>query len=237
MDENTTIEITPEEREQVLEALEESEDVGSICFLRKVFVTSEECDQGMTCNQCYKQVRDRLIAFVKQEPAKKNMRAVELADKLEKGFTSIGYDMEAIGDALWYDGRETSLSKDMRHLVDAIRNLDVTEDGIPWPLDKDGVPIKIGDTVYPDSGNKYEVISILIGKDKTVVACQNGCFPAHFHYPEKELSHDAPRTLEDIKREILIDNFTEKEQYKLLSLINEAYEIGKVAGNEEASEV
>lgn len=229
MDEST-IEITQEEREQALEALEESEDVDSICFLRKVFVTSEECDQGMTCNQCYKQVKDRLIAFVKQVPAKKNMRAAELADKLEAEYK--GDICATIGRVFDYDCRQTDAYEDMHRLFDAIRNLDVPEDGIPWPLDKDGVPIKIGDTVYPDSGNKYEVISILIGKDKTVVACQNGCFPAHFHYPEKELSHDTPRTLEDIKREILIDNFTEAEQYKLLSLINEAYEIGKAAKDE-----
>lgn len=119
-----------------------------------------------------------------------------------------------------------------KRLAALIESATAQSDGIPYPLDKDGVPIRIGDTIYSNSGNKYEVINITIGKNQNVAACQNGCFPAHFRYPESELSHNAPRTLEDIKEEAYAAHkelVSEEFKGTINVLFEEAYELGRKA--------
>ena len=219
-------EITKEERELIIKSLRESDLEG--CEMSKILFGEDYCNR-IPCIDCGKAIKNKLISLIESAPAKKNIRASEFADKFEKAFhNNINSIYDTIAECLGYDGNETSGSEDLKRFLDAIRNLDAPE-GIPYPLDKDGVPIKIGDTVYSNSGNKYEVIGITIGKNQNVSACQNGRFPAHFRYPESELSHNAPRTLEEIIKEAKIV-FSEDDLQ--IGLIQEAYEMGrKAAGN------
>lgn len=160
MDENTTIEITQEEREQVLKALEKAGEIYSICLLRRIFVTTEGCE-GLECEKCKKQIKDRLIAFVKQVPAKKNMKAAELADKLDRAMVDTsGVIYQAIGVALGYDSSATNTCDDVNRLADAIRNLDIQEQPIkciPLPTDKNGEPVDVGDVCFKETGERVVI--------------------------------------------------------------------------------
>lgn len=173
MDENTTIEITQEEREQVLKALEKAGEIYSICLLRRIFVTTEGCE-GLECEKCKKQIKDRLIAFVKQVPAKKNMKAAELADKLDRAIVDTsGVIYQAIGVALGYDSSATNTCDDVHRLTDAIRNLDIQDEVmqcsqdaereeetvkcISLPKDKNGDPVDVGDVCFKETGERVVI--------------------------------------------------------------------------------
>lgn len=222
MDEST-IEITQEKRERIIAKIKGYIDNNKRFFGSDV-AEAMQTDYSND-NECW----NKLLALIKSAPTKRNMKAVELADKLEESYDSTGNVFTTLCDVLGYEPAGITTDKDMKALCEAIRNLDAPEDGIPWPLDKDDVPIKPGDTVYVGK-DKYEVAYIEYGTIGAGVRLVDSS-SLLLHNP-KDLTHKKPRILEDVKREVLIDNFTEAEQYKLLSLIGEAYEMGKAAKDE-----
>lgn len=111
------------------------------------------------------------------------------------------------------------------------------QDSLPYPLDKDGIPIKLGETVYRADGKKpfeyqiynncgYDMIveTIFLYKDCIEITCNDYGRLACFE-PE-QLVHHKPRTLDDIIREMR--NAYDEDELRI-SLIQEAYEMGKVA--------
>ena len=221
MDES--IEITQEERERIIENIKRNRENISNTFFGTHIAKAIQANYHND-NECW----DKLIALIKSAPAKRNIKAAELADKLEKGFDNTSYDLEVIGDALGYDGCKTSVSEDMRHLIYAIRNLDAPEDVMKWPLDKDGVEIKPGDTVYIGE-DEYKVAYIeygVIGVGVRLVDSSS----LLLHNP-RDLTHKKPRTLDDIKDEICDLTF-ECDTERVSKLIDEIYKMGKAAKDE-----
>ena len=108
-------------------------------------------------------------------------------------------------------------------------------DGMPYPLDKDGIPIKLGDTVYRADGKRpfeYQIFNnceygmtvetISLHRDHIEITCDYYGCPVY--YEPKQLTHFKPRTLDDIIRE-LRNAFYEDELR--IDLVEEAYELGK----------
>lgn len=81
----------------------------------------------------------------------------------------------------------------LRELADRI-----DREMVELPKDADGVPIRVGDTVYLESGSKADVKSIEFTKDENSVIFTvrgKGFLPSH-------LSHERPDSLERIADEL-----------------------------------
>lgn len=224
MDEST-IKIEPEERERIIANIKRYNN-NRECFIGAAAAKAIQADYTDS-DECW----NKLIALIESAPAKKNMRATEFANKFEKAVDHTGSIYGGIAECLGYDGAKTFGRDDVKRLCDAIRNLDAPEDGFPWPADKDGVPIKPGDTVYMGE-DKCEVAYIEYGTIGAGVRLLDS--DSLLLRNPKELTHKKPRTLDDIIREMR-NAFYEDELR--IDLVQEAYEMGKAAGNEEASEV
>lgn len=76
----------------------------------------------------------------------------------------------------------------------------------PEVLDVDGVPIKVGDTVWDGKGNSHEVISIESrDEDEQIVWCGEYLGSIKFCYVANELTHRKPDTFESVVAEMLAD--------------------------------
>lgn len=184
---------------------------------------------GVPCNE-------PLSNRIKETKVEKNnrtelpkMTANELADKIqEQNILDIYRCIENVFDLSY----NTPIERDIEVLCDAIRNIDVSEDYIKYPLDADGTPIKIGDTVYID-GEDYKVETIKILSDELtgelyfdiIGMGENKSFSAS----PKLISHVKSRTLDDVIKEMQ-DAFN--HDLLRIDLIKEAYEMGKADKNE-----
>jgi hypothetical protein len=68
------------------------------------------------------------------------------------------------------------------------------------PRDRDGVPIRVGDTVYLDDGRKAEVRRIQISERENSI-CFDVCGDLFSFWPE-HLTHTRPDSLESIAHEL-----------------------------------
>ena len=232
MDESV-IEITPEERERIIANIK-SNCVKSNCAL---FIGSQVAKAIQSNYDNDKESWDKLLALIESAPAKKNMRAIELANKLEKSYDSTENVFTTLCDVLGYESTGITTEKDMKNLCEAIRNLDASEDGIPWPLDRDGVPIKPGDTVYYQcrSDEDFIVRKIIIAENESskkelsieIVGVSEDKNRGYSVSP-KEVTHKKPRTLDDILQDAEASVYYAKDTGNTVDeLIKEAYELGK----------
>ena len=218
MDEST-IEITQEERERVIANIK---SVNKAFFGEKV-AKAIQADYNND-NECWA----KLLALIESAPAKRNMKAAELADKLEQTYEKTLDVIKTVKEVFGYDISDTPWNEDLKHLIDVLRNLDAPEDCMQWPLDKDGIEIKPGDTVYIGEDEyavayiEYGVIGVGVRLvDSSSLLLRN----------PRDLTHKKPRTLDDIKDEIYDLTF-ECDTERVSKLIDEIYEIGKVAKDE-----
>lgn len=166
----------------------------------------------------------------KNDKESPKMTANELADKIQgQNILDIYRCIENVFDLSY----STPIEKDIEVLCNAIRNLDVSKDYIKYPLDADGVPIKIGDTVYLD-GEDYKVVTIKLMSDKLtgdlyfdIVGTRED---KGFSASPRLISHTKPRTLEDIINEMQV---AFNKDLLRIDLIKEAYELGKSDKNEQ----
>ena len=111
-------------------------------------------------------------------------------------------------------------------------------DGLSYPLDKDGVPIKLGDTVYRADGKRpfeYQIFNnceygmtvetISLHRDHIEITCDYyGCT---VYYEPKQLTHFKPRTLDDILQDAESRVYYGKDTGNTVDeLIKEAYDLG-----------
>lgn len=210
MDESV-IEITPEERERI---------IANIKSNGALFVGSRVAKAIQANYNNNKECWNKLLALIESAPAKKNMRAVELADKLEAAYKDEeckGDMFSAIGKTLDYDWTRTTAKEDFYKLLEAIRNLDAPEDGMQWPLDRDGVPIKPGDTVYYQcrSDEDFIVRKIIIAENESskkelsieIVGVSEDKNRGYCVSPN-EVTHNKSRTLNGIIQEANIQNMS-----------------------------
>lgn len=83
---------------------------------------------------------------------------------------------------------------------------EIEERYMPFPVDADGVPIRIGDEVRidPQSPTLYEVAAV--GDDVVV-------FDGMFMRPADECRHVKPRTVEDVLADLQHDTLTSQGEY------------------------
>lgn len=160
-------------------------------------------------------------------------RAHELAGFV-RGF--YGKNYYAFTDYLLTRYGDRAYGDTCNHLADEIESLG-EQDGLPYPLDKDGIPIKLGETVYSDDG-QYQVTEIQyhdFGFDNihiTVMPKKEEEDSTLFYmYSPKYLSHSKPRTLDDIKDDIhtLISGLIWRVE-QLDKYVQEAYDLGMSDG-------
>ena len=95
----------------------------------------------------------------------------------------------------------------------SLRELDAIADRIDaemveLPLDRDGVPIHVGDTVYLEDGRMAEAYSIKFKNCETNVLCRtpSGCYGYVYRLPNK-LTHNCPDSFGRIADDM--DNFAD----------------------------
>lgn len=165
MDENTTIEITPEERERLIRELKNLEnDSKDVCEFSFILDNNRENCDDITCRECSKIARKKILALIESASAKKNMRAVELANKIESE-TGKNHPLSyMIENVLNMDHR--SLFDDVaRELCNVLRNLDAPDNKreqeiincIPLPTDKNGDPVDVGDVCFKETGERVVI--------------------------------------------------------------------------------
>ena len=112
------------------------------------------------------------------------------------------------------------------------------QDGLPYPLDKDGVPIKLGETVYRADGKRpfeYQIFNnceygmtvetISLHRDYIEITCDYYGCPVY--YEPKQLTHFKPRTLDDILQDAESSVYYGKDTGNTVDeLIKEAYDLG-----------
>lgn len=116
------------------------------------------------------------------------------------------------------------------HLADEIESLG-EQDGLPYPLDKDGIPIKFGDTIYY-CGIQNKVVGFKYydeceyPDEGILVDCrdEDGMYNAHF---AQYFTHKPPRTLNDILQDVPSNSFYGVQTWDTVNnLIQEAYDLG-----------
>ena len=151
-------EITQEERERIIKELKDCPLTD--CCLATALFHDEDC-ASTDCGRCRDDIRKKLIELIKSAPAKRNMRAAELADKLDKAIVDTsGVIYQAIGVVFGYDSNTTSTFDDVHRLADAIRNLDIQEQPInciPLPTDKNGDSVDVGDVCFKETGERVVI--------------------------------------------------------------------------------
>ena len=102
---------------------------------------------------------------------------------------------------------------------------------VELPTDKDGEPIRIGDTIYSKDGEEWQVTSLRLGEDYNV-ACKWVSGKRRLcnrTVKSKWMTHAKPRTLEDVIADV--DLMTEEEseptREQFREFVREAHEIGK----------
>ena len=84
----------------------------------------------------------------------------------------------------------------------------VDREMVELPLDRDGVPIHVGDTVYLEDGRMAEAYSIKFKNCETNVLCRtpSGCYGYVYRLPNK-LTHNCPDSFGRIADDM--DNFAD----------------------------
>ena len=126
--------------------------------------------------------------------------------------------------------KDSSYQCAYEHLADEIESLG-ERDGLPYLLDKDGIPIKLGDTVYhEDEELKVHAIHFYLSDDPTLTIIGENYMSGIS--PDK-VAHHKPRTLDDILQDAPKSCSSGEDDVKILDLIREAYELGKKEANNE----
>lgn len=99
------------------------------------------------------------------------------------------------------------------------------------PKDRDGVPIRLGDTVYTPNGKMYDVIIISLTPKWTYIKCKGQDGETYVFLGG--LSHDRPDSLERIADEIEASNNHALEFISESTLREWADRIRKLAEKEE----
>ena len=164
-------------------------------------------------------------------------RAHELAEFVRRFLTDINHWNYNFTDYIHSRYGAGSLEDRYNKFADEIESL-AKPDGMPYQLDKDGIPIKLGETVYRADGKKpfeYQIFNnceygmtvetISLHRDYIEITCDYYGCPVYFE-PE-QLIHKNPRTLDDIKDDIhtLISGGIWHDE-QLDKYVQEAYDLG-----------
>lgn len=108
-----------------------------------------------------------------------------------------------------YDGllgehvpKETTVKKDRMELASRILELCDTSNMLELPLDKDGEVIRVGDVVYDEDGDKYEVMGYEVDDSETNIILDNEPGSVSISAAPNELTHKQPVTAKSLAQRI-----------------------------------
>ena len=160
----------------------------------------------------------------------------EKAHELAERFRALMYEPKCLDTCIQYalgisnDEEYPGKSEILRIIADKIETI-AEPDGIPYPLDKDGTPIKLGDEVYYDC-KRYMVQAInshIGGSYFILIQCDNDIITVLPY----ELSHKIRLTLDDILKDIPRGYVKAGFESNMSNLIKEAYNLGKKEASDE----
>ena len=93
---------------------------------------------------------------------------------------------------------------DLYDIVDEIES-EIAEKYMVLPLDADGVPIRVGETVYDAKGQQTVVKEIAFNADRADVYCQIVDGYGRINVKTECLTHVKPRTVEDVLEDMFIE--------------------------------
>ena len=195
----------------------------------------------VTCDECYKALYDTIADRIEHladpiecAPAQPSEDARELAEKVRKIYKGNCRDAtKELGLRCCDYSYCSNCLKDafgkIAYEIERIAAPD-TSRYVELPVDAEGVPINVGDTVYDKVGNEWKVSSLHLGEELDV-ACiwVNGPHPLISRDVKAEwMTHAKPRTLDDILADIEGAAASDAVTYgKYTELAREAYELGK----------
>jgi hypothetical protein len=102
-----------------------------------------------------------------------------------------------------YPPKNTSFKEDEKAILDRLIDLCDTSNMVELPIDKDGVPFKIGDTVYESDGTEHKVdgyaFTIDDAKILSMIGSNNKSYVA---INPDELTHKKPVTIKSLAQRI-----------------------------------
>lgn len=132
--------------------------------------------------------------------------------------------------------RTTKYSEDIETMIQVILDLCDTSNMIELPLDKDGTPFKIGDTVYDPNNKQYKVNGYVFVNDcwKIIVAFSSESSFASIY--ANDLTHKKPVTVASLARDIrnvLTEDFNDMPLDTSEKLMHIVYQLESLGDNDD----
>ena len=96
----------------------------------------------------------------------------------------------------------TRIKEDDRNILDRLIDLCDTSHMIELPLDKNGEVIRVGDVVYDEDGDKYEVMGYEVDDSETNIILDNEPGSVSISAAPNELTHKQPVTAKSLAQRI-----------------------------------
>lgn len=142
-----------------------------------------------------------------------------------------------------YDGllgehvpKETTVKKDRMELASRILELCDTSNMLELPVDKDGEVIRVGDVVYDEDGDKYEVMGYEVDDSEINIILDNEPGSVSISATPNELTHKQPVTAKSLAqriRDVLRNDHSEMSPYTSRELVHIANDLERLGDNNE----
>lgn len=122
----------------------------------------------------------------------------------------------------------------LKALKDRVIDLCDTSNMIELPLDKDGEVIRVGDVVYDEDGDKYEVMGYEVDDSETNIILDNEPGSVSISAAPNELTHKQPVTAKSLAQRIrgVLDGICNTE-YAVEELSDIAMQLERLGDNDE----
>lgn len=115
-----------------------------------------------------------------------------------------------LGDRVFYEaitGEQrpdtTSYEEDLKAMFNVVINLCDTSNMIELPVDKDGIPFKIGDTVYESDGTEHIVDGYAFSRaNAKIVSVVDLINNTRILFETDELTHKRPVTIASVRKQL-----------------------------------
>lgn len=135
-------------------------------------------------------------------------------------------------------GKQMAPSWDLRagEVLNIIVNLCDTSNMVELPVDRDGEVIRIGDVVYDEDGDKYEVMGYEVDDSETNIILDNESGSVSISAAPNELTHKQPVTAKSLAqriRDVLRNDHSEMSPYTSRELVHIANDLERLGDNDE----
>lgn len=167
------------------------------CLCGTINLTGKRCDDFADCASCLRTLNDAIADEIERyyipRPRFEDGEPVQFGDEPEWLVT--------VDEMTFYENGIVCVGHDGNTF--AVNPGELVKRPTPKVLDADGVPIKVGDTVYEvETGLRSTVTSTtMLDSNGNTVCCKDGC-PGELHYKPEELTHQEPDSLEKLMGDI-----------------------------------